>query len=415
MNETIKLIYLDRDNIKNVIVFFGEDNYNDNNINNTGDNANNSLFKEVFSKHQVDMIISQELKVHFSKQMIYIDDTIETIKKKIITVFVDELSTPISFDEIYLFSKQIQTLNNAQIYDGLTQNGKVSLTNDIMGHFLSNVNNVNLDQFQSKSIYTYNDIIDLNLADKPQIVNISVGQRFIIGEDKYSFTINPFQAGTFDKILEKNVDNIITTTNKELLLSSGFLFENTLYLCLTEDVLKYAISKNLSETTITKIYYPFLREKQIFDLKELKEKKYELLEENNTLINTNFIKYVENIDMFHQVYNTKKTQLNYIENGIQKIEFILSQDVEFNMPLETIFKLIHSTKTVPFIKLNSSKRQENIYRIYCDKIAKNGRKIPYLSKNVIFKLAKTMGMSKRVSCYLEINENKQTIPIINTT
>ena len=80
MNETIKLIYLDRDNIKNVIVFFGEDNYNDNNINNTGDNANNSLFKEVFSKHQVDMIISQELKVHFSKQMIYIEDTIETIK-----------------------------------------------------------------------------------------------------------------------------------------------------------------------------------------------------------------------------------------------------------------------------------------------------------------------------------------------
>ena len=277
MNDTIKLIYLDRDNIKNVIVFFGEQNYSDSNITGTIQNDSGSLFKEVFSKDQIDMITSQELKVHFSKQMIYIDDTIETIKKKIITVFVDELSTPISFDEIYLFSKQIQTLNNTQIYDGLTQNGKVTLTNDIMAHFLSNVNNVNLDLFQRKSMYTYNDIIDLNLADKPQIVNISIGQRFIIGEDKYSFTINPFQAGTFDKLLEKNVDSIITTTNKELLLSSGFLFENTLYLCLTEDVLKYAISKNLSETTITKIYYPFLREKQIFDFKELKEKKYELL------------------------------------------------------------------------------------------------------------------------------------------
>ena len=224
MNDTIKLIYLDRDNIKNVIVFFGEQNYSDSNITGTIQNDSGSLFKEVFSKDQIDMITSQELKVHFSKQMIYIDDTIETIKKKIITVFVDELSTPISFDEIYLFSKQIQTLNNTQIYDGLTQNGKVTLTNDIMAHFLSNVNNVNLDLFQRKSMYTYNDIIDLNLADKPQIVNISIGQRFIIGEDKYSFTINPFQAGTFDKLLEKNVDSIITTTNKELLLSSGFLF-----------------------------------------------------------------------------------------------------------------------------------------------------------------------------------------------
>ena len=103
MNDTIKLIYLDRDNIKNVIVFFGEQNYSDSNITGTIQNDSGSLFKEVFSKDQIDMITSQELKVHFSKQMIYIDDTIETIKKKIITVFVDELSTPISFDEIYLF------------------------------------------------------------------------------------------------------------------------------------------------------------------------------------------------------------------------------------------------------------------------------------------------------------------------
>ncbi len=84
MNDTIKLIYLDRDNIKNVIVFFGEQNYSDSNSNitETIQNDSGSLFKEVFSKDQIDMITSQELKVHFSKQMIYIDDTIETIKKK---------------------------------------------------------------------------------------------------------------------------------------------------------------------------------------------------------------------------------------------------------------------------------------------------------------------------------------------
>ena len=48
MNDTIKLIYLDRDNIKNVIVFFGEQNYSDSNITETIQNDSGSLFKELF-------------------------------------------------------------------------------------------------------------------------------------------------------------------------------------------------------------------------------------------------------------------------------------------------------------------------------------------------------------------------------
>ena len=427
MSDVIKIIYLDQDNIKKMIVFFGNNHAPDSSDSDSDvttdkkiqdiselfkTDSQNTIFEGVFSKDQLEQMNEKQIDVHFSEQFIYIDDTIETIKKKVISVFSNELSLPISFDEIYLFSKKIQQLNNSEIYDSLTQNGKMTLTQNIMFQFLANINNINIDKLPIKDIYTYSDIIDLNLAENPTMVNVALGQRFIIGDNLYSYTVNPFKVVSFSKILSTNADNIITTTNKDLLMSCGFLFENTIYLCLTEDVFKYAVSKNISEKTSSKVYYPFLGDKQVFDLKDLKERKYELLEENKTLLSSNFKKQVDNIEMFHRIYSTRKSELNYIEQGIQSVEFVLSQDSVFNVPLEVIFKLIHSTKTIPLIKMNAGKKQEKIYRIYCNKTAKNGKKIPYLSKNAIFKLVKTLGMSKRVSCYMEVLRNDNKIPII---
>ena len=271
MSDVIKIIYLDQDNIKKMIVFLGSNHDSNNDISNEISNENkkqdiselfkkdreNTIFEGVFSKDQLEQIERQDVNVHFSKQFIYIDDTIETVKKKIISVFSDELSSPISFDEIYLFSKQIQQLNNSEIYDSLTKNGKITLTQDIMFQFLANINNINIDNLPIKDTYNYNDIIDLNMAEKPTIVNISLGQRLIIGKNLYNYTVNPFKMVAFNKILSTNAENIITTTNKDLLMTGGFLFENTIYLCLTEDVFKYVASKNISETITSKVYYPF--------------------------------------------------------------------------------------------------------------------------------------------------------------
>ena len=183
-------------------------------------------------------------------------------------------------------------------------------------------------------------------------------------------------------------------------------------MCSASNVYKSMVSKKLSEKTATYIYFPFLKEKNVFNISDLKDRQIALLDSNNVLINERFAKQVDNIDLFHNIYNTRKGDLNYIEQGIQMMEFSISQEIEYNLPLDIIFKLIHATKTVPFIKYNPSKNKENIYRLYCDKMAKNGKKIPYLSKNVIFKLMKTVGNSKRVSCYIEYNQvDGQSIPI----
>ena len=420
MSDIFKVIYLDQTNNKNMTVFFGDKGEID-----VGelftDDRDNALFQGLFSKDQLDMIVTENIGVTFSKQKLYIDDTIETVKKKMIISFNEEtVSTrsgeknvdEVSFDEMYLFSKQIQMLENSQIYERLTQNGKLTLTQDVLSQFLSNINNINMDDISKKDVYSYDDIIALDLATTSQLVDIPIGQRFITGENIYRYTINPYRLISYDKLLTTNADNLITTTNKDLLLTDGFLLENTIYCCLANDVFKYVASKNISQATTSKVYYPFLNNKQIMSESDLRNQKYELLDENKKILTKNFKKQVDNISLFHNIYENRTSELKYIEQGVQMMEFTINQDVEFNVPLEVIFKLIHSTKKIPLIKYNPSSRQENIYRIYCNKTAKNGKKIPYLSKPVVTKLVKTLGQSKRVSYYMEYTENGKKTPII---
>jgi hypothetical protein len=408
---------MDHLNIKKMIVFFGDKNDINLNININvkelfTNDKNNKLFDGLFSKDQLDMIIKENIDVTFSKQTIYNDDTIETVKKKIIIAFNSEYSREVSFDEMYLFSKQIQRLDNSQMYERLTHNGNVVLTQDRLLQFLSNINNLDVENVPQKDVYTFNDIVDLNLAELPRMVDIPIGQRFITGENIYSYTVDPFRLITYDKIMTTSADKLITTTNKELMLSNGFLLDNTIYVRLAEDVLNFVISKNLSETVTTNVYYPFLSEKQITTGSMLRNKKYEMIDDTKKMITDNFKKQVDNIQLFHDIYENRSSELNYIEQGIQMVEFVLTQDVEFNVPLEIIFKLIHSTKEIPLVKYNPSTKQENIYRIYCNKTAKNGKKIPYLSKTVVTKLAKTLGQSKRVSYYMEYIDGSKKIPIV---
>ena len=81
MTDIYKLIYLDQENIKKMVVFFGDkDGINITDIFNK--NNTDPLFDGLFSNYELNIINSQQINITFSKQIIYIDDTIETIKKK---------------------------------------------------------------------------------------------------------------------------------------------------------------------------------------------------------------------------------------------------------------------------------------------------------------------------------------------
>jgi len=381
--------------IDTIYVFNGDKN---------GSKNQKELFNRIFTEEEIQTIQKEKIAVKFTEQSIHYDDSIGTIKIKILI----ELKKEHSLDEIYLYCQKIEKLNSVAVYQSLTQNKKIELTKIRLEQFISNiVSEDNGTQFTpplDKEIYTFDDILDMKLEDKAFIVNKVLGQQFFIVENEYPFICNPFTVTKYDSFFEKSARKSLSTLNSHLLLNSGKIVNNNIYLCLAENVLNYVSQNDVSEETTIKIYYPFLYNKNINNLENLEKSKENLLENSNKIINEKTEDVFKTIDMFYNIYYLRKNELSYENRGIKQIKAIIKPEFDIKIPLEVIFKIIHATKVNPLIKYNSSTRQENVYRLYTDNIATDGRKIPYLKKASIFKLIKNIGKTKSVSVYIETNE-----------
>jgi len=393
----------DENTIKTIYVFFG------NNLDVPDPNdlfkrdPRNIVFKNIFNDEELEIILdnTKPINVVFSKQQIHIDDTIGTIKIKILS----EFSNTFSLEQIYLFCMKEEMLNPTSVYQTLTQNNRLELTRVRLDQFLMNINRkVNGEKIDfnipEKEIYTYDDILELNLLNKFWISKV-LGQKFFIVSNEYPFICNPFHVVEYDPFIERASRKSLTTLNSHLLLNSGQIVENNIYLCLANDVLLNAKNKNLSQDITTNIYYPFLSNRNIHSYEELEQKKYELLEDNKRLLNKNTTDNFDNINLFYDIYKYKEPtkKFKYKESGIKFVKLTIKPEFNIKIPLDIIFKIIHATNNNPLIKFNPTKRQENVYRLYADKLSKDGRKIPYLQKGVIFKLMRDIGKSKSVSIY----------------
>jgi len=98
-----KIAYNINNSVKNVYVFVG-DNYNIDELNKIVKlDINNSLFDNIFSVKERYYFNNEKFNVIFVNEIINQDDTIETVKKKLIENIKDK---NFSFEEIYLYSKK---------------------------------------------------------------------------------------------------------------------------------------------------------------------------------------------------------------------------------------------------------------------------------------------------------------------
>ena len=411
--ETIPIYKVERlinkNKTKTIFVFYGS-NISKLDINSEFNNAlnNNVSFSDpltnsiIFNEDEIKNIKDKNIEVIFSQQQIHFDDTIGIIKLKIINEFKNLFSP----EEIYLYCKKDEILNSINIYETLTQKNRLKINKTRLLQFLDNILNDKGEKYNfnipDKEYYDYNDILALNLNDKTFLMNKVLGQKFFIVTSEYPYVCDPFEVTSYDEFIERASRKSLTTLNSHLLLNTGTIKNNTIYLCFAEDVLKSEINisdKKMEEYTI-KVYYPKLYNKNISSLDELKSERIELIEENNKILNKSTIENFESVDIFYDVYKYRKTELKYKNKGIKFIKLVLHPDYDVKIPLDIIFKLIHATEINPLIKYNASVRQEKIYRVYTDKIAKDGRKIPYLQKGEIFKLMKKIGKNKSVSVHI---------------
>ena len=376
----------------------------------------------IFSVQEWDTIRRESIPLTLVEAYLHSDDTLDTVKKKIIKHLHLELSTK----ELYLFGLQKQLLNPAIIYNQLTQIDTLHLTQTRLCQYLLNIvpngcqgldTETNCERFLSvqKDVYEFDDFMALQEInwEQPITYTIPIGHKMTGNKKRYPFTANPYNCIVMDDIIKKQAVGIITTLNSNLLFESGKLCHNNIFLCLAQEVLTYAQTiQTLTETNFISVYYPNLISKDdIHNAEELEAKRQALYEEEKPKMGQAFEKYNERVDLFYNMYFSQHSDLDYINNtpGVTNLEFIIHPKYTIHFPLEILFKLIHSDEHIPMIKYNPGISRENIYRLFTNGlVATNGKKIPYLytinnhKKGKIIQLSRVMARKKRVAFYIEI-------------
>ena len=179
--DIIKVCVLTDNNITRTIVFQG---------------SKKSVDKDsdIFSDHERILVNSIENTIQPSAMQIHPDDSISTIKQKILHELSD---TSLSYDELYLFSKKNITLFLHELYIEATNNDTQPLSMSKLGQLLMNLHIMDestLNYFNNlnKNSYTYNDFTDGLKQYRENIeLTIPIGQRFSTSRELL-YSANPF-------------------------------------------------------------------------------------------------------------------------------------------------------------------------------------------------------------------------------
>jgi len=335
--------------------------------------------------------------ITFVDNVINSDDTIETIKLKLIQAINETTSQDqqICFEEIYMYGLAPSILNKLELFINLTNNNKNDLTRNMLINYFKNIYegyNI-LNNLEIKEIYSYDSINYINTTNIHEYK--SLGQSFI----KYyqNFIVNPYN---YEKNLTKQTSDIITINNYNMLFE--YNVRNTIFVCLASEFFK--LTKNIEDDELLiKIYFNSLYLKNIVNVRDFNTKKIELIKKTTELFNNENFKNKNDFLFLLETINVNTSSLKYENSGIIYININIHSTINSNISLETIFKLFTSSELYPFVKYNPGKKLENLYRLYCDK-TNNKKKIPMLSKTLILKYAKSLGKAHTITFYINSKE-----------
>ena len=357
----------------------------------------------------LDATKSSTLKKYSVNESIYLDDTIDTIKRKISKCF----NMAITPSEMYLFGIMEKKIFDEQLYNTITQDGRNTLIYDTLSNTMKNYKDFK-EEIPEKETYSFEDIISLNVNDKTMKYVFPIGQQYTM-KNNYPIVHNPFRIDSdYSYFLKQYDGQILTTQNNSLLLSTNSVFDKTIYLCTCEDVLTDTNDKLLSSSITIKLYFPLLFEQNITTLGQLRKEKSKLQQQMKKRMKTQrFEQYVSSIHLLKDLGKpSNKPKIKYKYKGIKQITFTITQRININIPLELIFKLIPTEETLPFIKFNPGPKKETIFRLYADRTTTNGKKIPYLTKTEISNLNFTLAKKISVAMHIHYKQKKDGIDTI---
>ena len=146
--------------------------------------------------------------------------------------------------------------------------------------------------------------------------------------------------------------------------------DDTIYLCYAQHVVDTNpdLKGYLMET-----YYPLAKDRE------------QMMKENRETI-PELATFYKSVDMFYDVYQNRKRNLNYILPLFSYKQFDFTDErVPLKVPLQSIFNISHATETIPLIKYTIPK-STNVFRLYASRTSMDGRKIPELPFSAITKI-----------------------------
>ena len=188
-------------------------------------------------------------------------------------------------------------------------------------------------------------------------------------------TTQPFKANPYE--VQEEIPFILTVSNKCITKTTN----NNIYVCYAKDVLGFVDAKF---STYIESYYPFLL--------------------NAREDVTKYEPFYRSVDMFYDVYQNRKKELNYVLPlfGYKKLDFVFKKDRR--IPLQSIFNISHSTEKIPLIKFNTMKISSNIFRLYSKNVSTDGRKIPVLPFSLITKINNYIEKTPSVCYFIKKDE-----------
>ena len=268
--------------------------------------------RTIFTEAEIENAETNKIPIIYSKQVIHMDDSIGVVKLKILHELLK--TKDVSLEEMYLFCQTNETLHSDAIYSALTQNKRrARLTTVQLEQFVFNIisdsdgNTIEIP-IKESSDYVFDDILKMGFDNKNRtfIVNKLLGQRKIVIENEFPFVVNPYYVDSYDELFEKTQRKSISSVNGQLLMNSGNILGNNIYLCLASDVL--SDSKTETEKTI-RTYYPFLYDKEILNTQLLTKARDDLIDSNKKILNQKALDTFETVNLFYDIYALKKSEL----------------------------------------------------------------------------------------------------------
>ena len=376
--------------------------------------------QEIFSEIQLAYFDEKDVELVFADAFIYKDDSIRKIKRKIVQEILQYSKehkkgiTQLSLEEIYMYSTSDVDIDMNEFYREITANETIPLTKE---RFFQYAMNFNLDPYQlnnmdggsglTKDIFTYDDWMALGKSGIHRIFT-PIGMSF---QDKYDyrFPTNPYhnQIWTESMRFQMSPKNPLFAFENSVLLD--YTQSNEIMVCLAKSSYVYAEKNEMSQDYITELYYPLLQKRGITRDDELMNASIDLASETAALETTWSKRQDSLLRTYHEIYWGRKSvnkrddrELPYIQRGIRNYSVVMKPyDYKHLLPLDLLFKQLHCSEKIPFIKFNPGNRRENMYRLFSKQVSNNGKKIPVLDESTILRLSRELARGKQISLYIQ--------------